>query len=101
VLIPVQHLLAEVEEGDRWYAIVLQGYALVRDGEGPFLSQIVGGVATRVLLLKGGVHLALPIYVAYHLAASQYARHVLFASGTILIEEQTRGTSLLDLLENL
>ena len=97
VLVAVQHLLAEGEEGLCRYVIILEHDTLVYVREGPLLRDIFRGVAAVVLLLIHGVHFALPVHLTHHFAARHNTRHIALATWSVLIEEQARGACLLDL----
>lgn len=88
VLVLVEHLFAEAEEGDGRDAVIFKNNAFIAQGEGPLLRIVVGGVAAGIYLLIIVVYIAFPVYLRNNLAAGFYPRHITFAACPVLIEEK-------------
>ncbi len=92
MFIAVEHLLGKGKEADCGHIIILQHHALVHMTESPLLGDIFRGVASVVALLIHALHLAVPVHVLHHLSAGHDTWHIGIVSGSILIQEQARGS---------
>ena len=102
MFVAVEHLLAEREERLRRNNIVFKHYYLISHGECPLVGEKSRRVAALVMVEILALHVALPVnlLIADNLPASLNARHVLWSTWTILIEEQSRGTRLAYFVEH-
>ena len=103
VFIAVEHFLTKREKGLRRHVIVFKNNTFIADRNCPFLRNVLGRVAAKVLLLVKTVNLTLPIdiLIAGYLAARLNANAIAFAAHSVLIKEKTRRSCLLNLIEYL
>lgn len=101
VFVAVEHFFAEGEETDGRHIVVFEHDAFVDMAEGPFLRDVLRGVAAVVFLLEEGLHVALPVHLCHHFPTGKYAWHVGLGAWSVLIEEESRRACFAHLVEDL
>ena len=98
MLVTVEHLAAEGNERGRGRGVVFYDDAFVGQREGPTLRLPVGGPGTGVLSVVTAADVALPVDlgVGDNLTGGLELAGIIVVAGTVLIDEQTRGTGLTD-----